>query len=582
MRSFRRRREKISERSRRPLLHIFTILILTFCDGFLSTSRLSTGICAETGSVPNIVLILADDLGYGDLGCYGATGYATPNLDRLAAEGVRFTDFYAAQAVCSASRAALLTGCYPNRVGILGALGPANKNGIHADEMTLAEVLKSRGYATAIFGKWHLGHLPQFLPMRHGFDEYFGLPYSNDMWPRHPERPGGFPDLPLIDGDRVVETNPDQSRLTTLYTQRAVDFIERHADAPFFLYLPHTMPHVPLAVSGKFAGKSPRGTFGDVISEVDWSVGQVLETLDRLGLAENTLVVFASDNGPWLSYGNHAGSAGFLREGKGTTFDGGVRVPCLVRFPGHAPAGAVCREPAMTIDWLPTIAGLAGAEVPADRPIDGRDIWPLVSAPGNAHVASPHEALFFYWGQDLQAVRSGRWKLHLPHDYRTLTGPAGADGKPGQYAQARIELALFDLETDPGETNDVASQHPDIVERLMPYVEQARDDLGDAATGRTGKGRRVKDESRSAKRPFDKGFKWSASGPLLAPLQRPGETYHSVKDPSIVHDGDRWHVFCTIRGQPRSHQIELPPCPMTISPGNCSCSTSSRGPRPSA
>ena len=285
---------------------------------------------------PNIVLIFCDDLGYADVGVFGAEGYQTPNIDRLAAEGVRFTRFYSAQPVCSASRAALLTGCYPSRVSIQGALGPQSKIGINADEMTLAEVVKQRGYATAIFGKWHLGHLPKFLPTRHGFDEYFGLPYSNDMWPLHPDyidlpantaqRKRGFPDLPLFDGERVAiaaVTSDDQKQLTTWYTEHAVSFIERNKDRPFFLYVPHSMPHVPLFVSDKFAGKTSRGLFGDVIEEIDWSVGQILEALDKQNLAERTLVIFTADNGPWLSYGDHAGSAGPLREGKGTCWDGG-------------------------------------------------------------------------------------------------------------------------------------------------------------------------------------------------------------------------------------------------------------------
>src|SRR5262249_55387775 len=264
------------------------------------------------------VIILADDLGYADLGCYGARGYQTPNLDRMAKEGMRFTDFYVAQGVCSASRTALLTGCYPNRVGILGALGPKATHGISSKEKTVAEALKARGYATAIYGKWHLGHHPKFLPTRHGFDDYFGLPYSNDMGPKHPT--AKFPALPLIAGEKTIATNPDQTKLTTWYTERAVKFIARNKAKPFFLYVPHAMPHVPLHVSDKFKGKSKRGLYGDVIMEIDWSVGQILAALKKHGLDEKTLVIFASDNGPWLSYGDHAGSAGPLREGKMTTF----------------------------------------------------------------------------------------------------------------------------------------------------------------------------------------------------------------------------------------------------------------------
>jgi arylsulfatase A len=433
---------------------------------------------------PNIVIVLADDLGYSDLGCYGAKDIETPNLDRLAREGVRLTDFYVAQAVCSASRAALLTGCYPNRVGILGALGPSATHGISDQEKTLAELLKPRGYTTAIYGKWHLGHRPRFLPTRHGFDDYFGLPYSNDMGPLHPT--AKFPDLPLIEGDKVVALNPDQTQLTTWYTERAVRFIDKSKDRPFFLYVPHTMPHVPLHVSEKFKGKSKQGLYGDVVMEIDWSVGEILAALKRNNLDENTLVLFTSDNGPWLSYGDHAGSAGELREGKMTTWEGGVRMPCVVRWPGHVPPGTVCHEPAMTIDLLPTVAKLAGAQLPSHK-IDGLDIWPLLS--GQPGAKSPHEAFYFYWNNDLQAVRSGRWKLHFPHSYITLDGkPGGKEGRPVPYAQAQTPLALFDLEIDPGEKTDVADKHPDIVHRLEQLAEKARADLGDAASKRTGAG----------------------------------------------------------------------------------------------
>jgi arylsulfatase A len=438
---------------------------------------------------PNIVIIFTDDQGYADLGVYGAKGFQTPHLDRMAQEGMRLTDFYSAQAVCSASRAALLTGCYPNRIGILGALGPGSRTGIHYDEMTLAELVKQRGYATAAYGKWHLGDHPQFLPTRHGFDEYFGLPYSNDMWPYHPTAGNRFPDLPLIEGDRVINprvTPEDQAQLTTWYTQCAVRFIERHKDRPFLLYVAHSMPHVPLYVSDKFRGRSQQGLYGDVIMEIDWSMGQILNALARHGLDERTLVLFTSDNGPWLSYGDHAGSAGPLREGKGTTWDGGQRVPCIVRWPGQIPPGSVCREPCMAIDIFPTVARLVGAALP-QHPIDGRDIWPLLS--GQPGASSPHEALYFYWGQHLQAVRSGRWKLHFPHEYRTLGGrPGGSGGKPAPYATARTELALFDLDSDIGQQHNVADKHPDVVQRLVALAEKAREELGDTGVARTGRG----------------------------------------------------------------------------------------------
>jgi arylsulfatase A len=447
---------------------------------FLLSAILCLTTQAAPSRPPNIVLIYCDDLGYADIGPYGSRT-PTPNLHRLAREGIRFTDFYVAQPVCSASRAALLTGCYPNRVGILGALNPGARHGIHSNEVTLAELLKPRGYATAIFGKWHLGHHPEFLPTRHGFDEYYGLPYSNDMWPKHPT--AKFPELPLIEGDKTIELNPDQSKLTTRYTERAVEFIERNKDRPFFLYLAHTMPHVPLFVSDRFRGKSPHGLYGDVIIEIDWSMGELLKALQRHQLDKKTLVIFTSDNGPWLSYGNHAGSAGSLREGKGTVFEGGVRVPCLARWPGKIPGGTECREPAMTIDLLPTIAKLAGAGRPGRR-IDGKDIWPLIA--GRSSAKTPHKALFLYWGEHLQAVRSGRWKLHLPHGY-PRPEPPGADGKPGTMATKRIGTELFDLEQDPGETLNVADKHPDVVKRLEAMAERCRADLGDSAGQRVGK-----------------------------------------------------------------------------------------------
>lgn len=454
----------------------------------VSLSAVATGVLAaapqDAHRPPNVVLILADDQGYGDVGCYGAKGFQTPNLDRMAADGIRFTDFYVAQPICSASRAALLTGCYPNRIGILGALDHRAKHGVSAKERTIADVLKARGYATAIYGKWHLGHLPPFLPTRHGFDEYFGLPYSNDMWPKHPT--ARYPDLPLFQDEKVIAHNPDQAKLTTWYTEHAVNFIAKTKDRPFFLYVPHTMPHVPLHVSDKFTGKSAQGLYGDVIMEIDWSVGQILAALKQHGLEEQTLVIYTSDNGPWLSYGNHAGSAGPLREGKATTWEGGLREPCIMRWPGKIPPGSVCHEPAMTIDLLPTAAKLAGAPLP-EHTIDGVDIWPLISAQPGAR--SPHEAFYFYWNRELQALRSGTWKLHFPHTYPSLAGkPGGSGGKPAPYYQGGTDLALYDLENDVGETTNVAEQHPQMVERLKRLAEKAREELGDSATKQSGKG----------------------------------------------------------------------------------------------
>ena len=438
--------------------------------------------------LPNVVIIFIDDMGYADIGPFGAKDYQTPNLNRMAKEGIRFTDFYVAQAVCSASRTALLTGCYPNRLGLHGALGPNAKHGIHDNEVTIAELLKTKGYATAIYGKWHLGHHPQFLPVRHGFDEYFGLPYSNDMWPKHPEaKPGTYPDLPLIENDKVIELMPDQAQLTRQYTERAVSFIERNKTKPFFLYVPHTMVHVPLFVGEKFKGSSKSGLYGDVVQEVDWSVGAILGAIKKHNLDKDTLVIFTSDNGPWLSYGEHAGSSGRLREGKGTAWDGGVRVPFIARWPGKIPAGRVMKQPAMTIDLLPTIAKLVNAELPKHK-IDGLDIWPLLK--GEAKAKNPHDAYFFYYNtNELQAVRSGQWKLILPHTYRTLVQqPKAKDGIPVKYSNVKTGLELYDLATDMSEKQNVADKHPDVVKRLEALAEQAREDLGDKLTNRTGKG----------------------------------------------------------------------------------------------
>lgn len=447
---------------------------------------------------PNVVIIFIDDMGYADIGPFGATAYETPNLDRMAREGRIFTDFHSATAVCSASRAALMTGCYPERVSILGALGPLAQEGIHANEITLAELCKTRDYATAIFGKWHLGRPEKFLPLQHGFDEYLGLPYSNDMWPRHPElasspevgkkKKEGYPELPLIKNnevlDPVVDAN-DQTKLTTLYTEHAVDFVNRNKSRPFFLYVPHSMVHVPLHVSEKFRGKSGAGLFGDVVMEVDWSVGRILDALRKNGIDQNTLVIFTADNGPWLNYGNHAGSAGPLREGKGTMWEGGYRVPCVMRWPGRIPPGTKCDEFAVTMDLFPTIANLIGATVPTDRVIDGKDIWPLMS--GEEGARSPHEAFYCYYGRELRAVRDRQWKLVFPHQYRSLDGnPGGRDGRPVQYKQRMAEKALYDLKNDMGETTDVASLHPDVVARLEGDAEKARAALGDVLTGRTG------------------------------------------------------------------------------------------------
>ena len=431
---------------------------------------------------PNIVLVFADDLGYADLGCFGSTKIHTPNIDSIARDGIRLTNFHVPQAVCSASRTALLTGCYPNRVGILGALGPNSKNGIKDSENLLSEYLKKLGYSTAIFGKWHLGDSAQYSPIRHGFDTYFGLPYSNDMWPNHPTAKN-FPPLPLRHDDKVLELNPDQSKLTGWYTERGVKFIEANKDKPFFLYMPHSMPHVPIYASEKFKGKSSHGLYGDVIEEIDSSVGTILETLKKHSLDKNTLVIFTSDNGPWLSYGNHGGSRGVLREGKGTEFEGGVRVPFVARWPGKIPAASISNEPTMTIDLLPTLVAYAGGVVLEEPKIDGKNISAVLEArPG---AKSPQEAYYFYWGDALHAVTSEKWKLHFPHPYLHII-EGGKDGKPGKGETRKMELSLFDLDSDISESKNVADQNPEVVKKLQMLGDKIREELGDSLTGKKG------------------------------------------------------------------------------------------------
>lgn len=464
------------------------------------------GVCAVAARVaaadrrPNLILIVADDLGYADVGVYGAKGFATPNLDRLARQGTRFTDFHVAQAVCSASRAAIMTGCYPNRIGIEGAMEPWYKFGISGHELTLPQMFKQQGYATGMVGKWHLGTPTEFLPTHRGFDEWFGLPYSNDQWPLHPEKPGKFPPLPLFDGDQIINpglSHRDMEQLTTQYTERAVKFIERNHDRPFFLYVAHTMPHVPLAVSEKFRGTTKRGLYGDAVEEIDWSTGEILAMLKKHNLANDTIIMFLSDNGPWLIYGNHAGSAYPLREGKTTTWDGGTRVPFIISWPGHVPAGRVCKEMACAIDLLPTLAQLIGAQLPEHK-IDGLDIWPLFA--GDKRATNPHAAYFFYgvpfgqWtGAELESVRTRQWKLIVPHTYRTLGGrKPGMDGWPGEYLKRPVlEPELYDMANDIEEHHNVAARHPDVVQKLLAMAEQCRTELGDTQFNRKGAGVRA-------------------------------------------------------------------------------------------
>lgn len=443
---------------------------------------------SEKTKAPNIVIIFADDMGYGDLGSYGATGWETPNLDQLAADGTKFTQFYVPHAVCSASRAALLTGAYANRLEIFGALDHSAKHGLNPEETTIAEMLKTKGYSTGIVGKWHLGHQPEFLPSKQGFDSYFGLPYSNDMWPHHPETKNYYPPLPLYEGDSVIQILDDQSQLTTWYTEKAVSFIEENQEKPFFLYLAHSMPHVPLFVSEKFKGKSEQGMYGDVMMEIDWSVGQVRAKLKELGLEENTLIIFTSDNGPWLSYGGHAGTTGGLRAGKGTSLDGGIRVPAIFTWPGQIPAGKVQDQAAMTIDVFPTIASLTESNLP-DLKIDGRNIWPLLQ--GEKMDDKPYYA--YYNQNELQAVIYGKWKVVYPHRYRII--PEGTelrnDGFPVNYLYLDFEKTeLYDLEKDPAESTDVKDQFPEIMAQMDSLANIARGDMGDKLTQSEGPGLR--------------------------------------------------------------------------------------------
>lgn len=449
-----------------------------------------------TPAPPNIVLIFMDDMGYGDLSVYGALNYRTPNIDRLAAEGMRFTNFLSAQAVCSASRAALLTGCYPNRLGISGALFPGAKTGLSPDEMTIAEMLKQQNYATGIFGKWHLGDAAPFMPLRQGFDEYLGIPYSNDMWPVNydgtPAKPESnkyqFPPLPLIKGDRVIDTIrnlDDQSTITGRLTDAAISFIKKNKKRPFFAYIPHPMPHVPINASPAFRGKSKQGLYGDMIQEVDHHVGRIMQTLQEEGLDKNTLVIFTSDNGPWLNFGNHAGSSGGLREGKGTSFEGGHRVPCIMRWKGKVPAGVVANQLASTIDILPTLAAFTGASLP-EKAIDGVDLSELLK--GNMELSPREHFLYYYRRNSLEAVRKGNWKLVFQHPSRSYLGKSpGFDGFPGPSPENVIMYeALYDLRRDPGEQYDVKAHYPQVMQELRALAEEARKELGDDIQNRKG------------------------------------------------------------------------------------------------
>lgn len=454
------------------ILRLLLVSCLASCTGTATPSS------SHGGKLPNLVVIFLDDAGYADIGATGAP-YPTPNLDRLVDEGTLLTSFYVAHPVCSASRVALLTGCYADRVGIPGVLFPSDSHGLSSDEVSLAEIAQAAGYRTGIFGKWHLGDDAPFLPTEHGFDEFAGLPYSHDMWPaRSPE----YPPLPFYEGTTKVIADlqlSDQETLTRRLTEHATSFIDRNAEHPFFLYIPHPQPHVPLFASESFRGVSGLGPYADVMMELDWSVGEILRALEAHELTEHTWVLVASDNGPWLSYGDHAGSAAPFRDGKHTVFEGGVRVFGAMRYPGRIPAGRVLVEPVMTIDILPTFANLVGAALP-EHPIDGRDVWPILA--GEPDATSPHEAYYLWYESRLQAVLQGRFKLHLPHGYTTVVAP-GAGGEPGTLETAEQPLALYDLANDPGESIDVGREHQDVADELMRLGAEHDAELRDNARG---------------------------------------------------------------------------------------------------
>lgn len=433
---------------------------------------------------PNIVIVFVDDMGYGDIGPFGATKQKTPNLDRMAREGMRLTNFYAAP-VCSVSRAQLLTGCYGARISVPGVYGPGGKNGLNPAEHTIAERMKERGYATQCIGKWHVGDQPEFLPTRQGFDHYFGIPYSNDMQKKSAETGGKV--VPLVRDDKVEEllTDEAQSRIVERYTDEALGFIRKSKDRPFLLYLAHTAVHTPIYPGAAFAGKSANGRFGDWVEEVDWSTGRILDTLRGLKLDERTLVIFTSDNGPWLIKGADAGSAGPLRGGKGSTWEGGVRVPTIARWPGKIAPGSVCDAVAGTIDLLPTAVALGGGSVPATPVIDGRDISPMLLGES---ATSPREAHYYFSQYQLDAVRQGSWKLALAPQHETM----GKGTLPDASGPAP---RLYNLQQDLGEKANVADKHPEIVAKLQALATRMDHEIG----GKSPTARRPAGEVANAK-----------------------------------------------------------------------------------
>ena len=454
---------------------------------------ISINSCDKKNKSPNIIIIFTDDQGYGDLGCYGATKFETPHIDSMAKEGLLFTDFYVSQAVCSASRASLMTGSYAERVGVQGALSPWEVGGLDPKIQTIAKLLKTHRYTNAIFGKWHLGHRKEYLPLQNGFDEYAGLICSNDMWPVgydgkpvKSSKKSYYPTMSFWEGNQPsydIKNFKDQAQLTTTITKKAVDFINRNKDKPFFLYVPHPMPHQPIAVSDKFKGKSKLGLYGDVIMEIDWSVGEILRSLKSNQIEDNTLVIFASDNGPWLNFGDWGGSAGPLREGKGTMWEGGARVPCIMQWPSSIQPNRVTSKIAGTIDILPTIADIIGTDN-LNPNIDGVSLLPLLL---NEPNATPRNQLYYYYGKKLIAVRKDKWKLIFPHTYRSYENvEPGKNLFPGPYGKGNAGLELYDLESDIGERKDLAKVYPDIVKELEQIGQKARSILGDKLTDTIG------------------------------------------------------------------------------------------------
>ena len=438
--------------------------------------------CEKNNNSPNIIFILTDDLGYGDLSSYGSETIKTTNIDKLAEDGVKLTSYYAAQPVCSASRAAILTGAYPNRIGIYNAFGPTSNSGINHDEYTLAEMLKDNGYKTGIFGKWHLGSIKEFFPTKHGFDEFYGILYSNDMWRWHPEYPEGYPqDLLLYRNETAIKEIVDQSNLTKDITTESINFIKKNKDQPFFLYIAHPQPHVPLFVSEDFTNITGKGLYADVVTEIDYSVGRIITYLEENDLSDNTILVFTSDNGPWLSYGDHSGSSGIYREGKGTTWEGGVRVPSIIKFPnGLKPS--IIDEPVMAIDWMPTFANITKSKLSQNK-IDGKDIWPLLSGEVDK---TPHKKLYFYYRvNELHSIRMNEWKIQFSRTYRSLNGrEGGKDGVPVKYDMNLIENnELYNLSSDPEEKINVYDRFPEIAKKMEKLGEEARIELGDNLLG---------------------------------------------------------------------------------------------------